>query len=180
MNDDGEKPWTRRLLVGLGALLAVALMIGGVVGAFALGMANVSGIGDSGPATSTSPSLVVPSRTPTRKPSSIAPSEDVGTGGAPSASREPGTGSAITLRARPVSVRPDQRINLTGTYPRGNGATLQVQRFEDGWADFPATFAVDGGRFDSYIRSSRTGDLRFRVVDPAAGRVSNEVRVTIR
>jgi hypothetical protein len=39
--------------------------------------------------------------------------------------------------------------------------------------------SVDGGRFSTYIRTSRTGDARFRVIDKGAGRTSNVVRVTI-
>jgi len=174
--DDGERRWTRQLLVGVGALLAVALVIVGVVSAFALGAATV-GRTDSRPGTSASPSLVVPGDTPARTPrttSSGAPT------GEPSATDDPAGTSAITLRARPTAVRANQRISLTGAYPRGGGATLRVQRFNGRWADFPVTLSVDGDRFSSYVRTSRTGELRFRVVDPAADRVSNAVRVTVR
>ena len=185
MNHDGRKPWTRQLLVGLGALLAVALVIGGVVGAFALGSSTV-GSGDSagGEAeASTSPSGTL-TGTATAAPStealaSEAPASEAPASEPPSPPQERAGGAAITLRAAPASVRANQRINLSGVYPRGAGATLQVQRFEGRWADFPVRVSVDGGRFSSYIQSSRTGSLRFRVVDPAAGRVSNPVRVRI-
>ena len=74
---------------------------------------------------------------------------------------------------------PNERINLTGAYRRGDGAEVQVQRFEGRWTDFPVTAAVEGGRFSTYIQSSKTGKARFRVIDHSAGHASNEVRVTI-
>ena len=174
MNPDGEKPWPRQLLVAVAALLAVALIIAGVVSAFALGAAKVSGIDDASDKTTAEPSLVVPDETP-------------------SAAATPSSAAVATRRAeaaeeaRPPSPcgrsRPPcsagERINLTGDYPSGNGALLQVQRLEGGWTDFPVTMSVDGGRFSTYIQTSRTGDARFRVIDKGAGRTSNVVRVTI-
>ena len=183
MEDDGETPWTRQLLVGVGALLAVALVIGGVLSALALGAAKVSGIDEPRSSASTSPSLVVPSGTPAGSPTGTratsAPSS--APAGEPSGAGDPASRSAITLRARPASVRADEPIALTGVYQGGAGATLRVQRLEGGrWADFPVTLSVGGRRFSGHVRTSRTGDLRFRVVDPAAGRVSNAVPVTVR
>ena len=86
---------------------------------------------------------------------------------------------AITLRVEPTAVGAGERINLTGDYRNGDGAQLQVQRLEGDWTDFPVTTSVDGGRFGTYITTSRTGDARFRVVDKSADRTSNVVRVTI-
>ena len=38
-----------------------------------------------------------------------------------------------------------EQIDLTGVYPGGEGAILQVQRFEDGsWDDFPVAVSVSG------------------------------------
>jgi hypothetical protein len=86
---------------------------------------------------------------------------------------------AISLQAFPHQVSANQRINLTGVYTGGEGARLQVQRFEHGWADFPVSTSVSGGLFSTYIFSGRVGPNRFRVVDPAGGRASNAVRVRI-
>jgi hypothetical protein len=157
MNHDGEKPWPRQLLVAVGALLAVALVIGGVVSAFALGAARVSGIDDA-TGTSAQASTGTPAPSPRASPTERTP---------------------IALQVEPTSVQPGQRINLTGDYRNGDGALLQVQRLQGGWTDFPVTIPVDGGRFSTYIQTSRTGDARFRVVDKGAGRSSNVVRVTI-
>lgn len=172
MDDDGEKGWARQLLVGVAALLLVAVVVGGVVGAFALGAARVSGLDDARTRTTAKPTLVMPSDPPA-----------TGTKPRPRATRRP-TPSApgrpvIELRADPPSVRAGQRINLTGDYRGGNGALLQVQRLEGGWVDFPVTMSVDGGRFSTWVQSTRTGDSAFRVVDTSAGRSSNVVHVTI-
>ena len=175
MNHDGEKPWPRQLLVAVGALLAVALVIGGVVSAFALGAAKVSGIDDAtGPSTA-EPSLVIPSETPAGSPGAGASTPSPRAADPTPAEERP----AITLRVEPTSVGPGERITLTGDYPDGNGALLQVQRLEGAWTDFPVTMSVGGGRFSTYITTSRTGDARFRVTDKGAGRASNVVRVTI-
>jgi hypothetical protein len=188
-DDDGETPWTRQLLLGVGALAAVALLIGGVMSAFALGAAKVSGIDDrSGARASASPSLVMPSGRPTTDvdavpaPSSAAgsPSSSASSSSSSSGTPHPKQPKPISLLARQATVGPGERIDLTGVYPAAGGATLQVQRFEAGaWTDFPVTVPVRGGQFATYITTSRTGRTRFRVLDPASGKTSNVVRVTI-
>jgi hypothetical protein len=184
--DDGETPWTRQLLLGVAALAAVALLIGGVVSAFALGAAKVSGIdtAHSGSQASASPSLVMPSGKPTTDvdayPDPSSSADDTSSSPSPSASRTAEKPRPISLQATPAQVGAGQRIDLTGVYPGGEGATLQVQRLEGGaWADFPVTVPVNGGQFSTYITTSRTGKARFRVQDEASGRLSNVVRITI-
>jgi len=173
MKHDGETPLIRQLLVAVGVLLAVALVIGGVISAFALGAAKVSGIDDAERSSTAEPSLVIPSQTPRRAPGAAA------TPSARASDPAPKRRPAITLRVEPASVGPGERINLTGDYRNGDGALLQVQRLQGGWTDFPVTMSVGAGRFSTYITTSRTGDARFRVVDKGAGRASNVVRVTI-
>ena len=71
-------------------------------------------------------------------------------------------------------------IDLTGTYPGGEGAILQVQKFESGgWTDFPVTVSVAGETFSTFIQTGQLGNNRFRVVDSDTGKKSNEVRVRI-
>ena len=73
-----------------------------------------------------------------------------------------------------------QQIDLTGAYPGGEGAILQVQRFENGaWSDFPVTMSVSGGTFATFVQTAQVGPNKFRVVDTDSGVMSNEVRVTI-
>jgi len=182
---DEEAPWTRQLLVGLGALVAISLLVGAVVGAVALGAAKLSGIDSATAGPTREPSLFIPSGRPSTSPQAYPdPSEasepsptDETTTAEPSPTKAPRT---ITLQVFPAHVAPGERINLTGVYPTGDGATLQVQRFEGGWTDFPVAARVTGGTFATYVLTSRTGATRWRVTDIGSGRSSNAVRVTIR
>jgi len=183
-DDDEDAPWTRQLLVGAGVLVAVALVIGGVMSVVALGAAKVTGLGDSHTSTTAQPSLYMPSGEPTTSPETYpvprrsatpttSPSKH-----APSATPTRKT-PEISLQAFPQQVSPNGRINLTGVYQGGEGARLQVQRFENGWVDFPVSTSVSGGAFSTYIYTGRSGPNRFRVVDKEADRSSNPVRVMV-
>ena len=181
--NDEESHWTRQLLVGVGALVAVAVVIGGIVSIVALGAARVSGIGEH-QRSSASPSLFIPSGEPTTSPEPFPEPDGEGEGETPTSSAAPATRSpsaarVITLQAFPLDVPPNERINLTGVYQGGGKARLQVQRFEGHWVDFPVDTDVTGGLFTTYIYSGREGTNRFRVVDKTSGRASNAVRVTI-
>ncbi len=73
-----------------------------------------------------------------------------------------------------------EQVDLTGIYPGGEGAVLQVQRFTSGsWSDFPVTVSVSDETFSTYVQTSQSGKNRFRVVDTDSGRTSNEVTVTV-
>ena len=73
-----------------------------------------------------------------------------------------------------------QQIDLTGSYPSGEGAILQMQRLENGdWTDFPVTMSVSGGTFATYVLTSRPGENKFRVIDTDTQKTSNEVVVTV-
>jgi len=185
--DDEDSPWTRQLLVGVGVLVAVALVIGGVMSAVALGAAKVTGIDQAESGATSPPRLVIPSEEPTTKPEPYPDpertrSDPTPTASAPAQARpheKKRKTKAISLQAFPRRVSANERINLTGTYRRGEGARLQVQRFQGGWSDFPVTVSVSGGLFNTYVYTGRSGPQRFRVLDLASGRKSNEVRVTV-
>ncbi len=182
-DDDEDTSWTRQLLLGVGALVAVALVIGGVVSVVALGAAKVSGLGDDRPSATAPASLYLPSDDPTTSPETFPdPEGSAGaspSAGTPSPTKKPKKRKAISLQASPQQVPANQRINLTGDYPRSDGASLQVQRFEGSWVDFPVNASVRGGSFSTYVFTGRSGPNRFRVVDKASGRTSNPVRVTV-
>jgi len=193
VNDD-ESNWVRQLLTALAALAVVSAVVGGIVGVVALGAADVVGLaGDEESASPVEPSLYIP---PPPSPSPSAPSTPGSTGPeAPTSAASPSASETtekpdrsekkprnrrITLSASPQSVSEMERIDLTGRYRGGSGATLQVQRFEGGsWDDFPVTVTVSGGSFSTYVLSGRTGQNRFRVLDHSAGRASNPVTVRI-
>lgn len=174
---DTEK---RPVLTGLVALVGVAVVIGllgglaVMVGVKATGIGGTSSAssGEKAPATFNLPR---PSDTGSTEPAPEEPVEP--TAGEPT-SEAPA--EAISLTSNQQSVSPMQQIDLTGTYQAGEGAILQVQRFEDGaWADFPVTMSVSGGTFATYVLTSRTGPNQFRVIDTDSRAVSNEVTVTV-
>ena len=172
----------RPVLAGLLALVGVAVVIG-LLGGLAV-MVGVKATGLDGTTTATdesaSPSSFSLPR-PTDTESSVPAPEE--TAVEPSATAEPTSqapAEAISLTAVQQSVSPMQQIDLTGTYQSGEGAILQVQRFEGGgWSDFPVTASVSGGTFGTYVQTSQTGPNRFRVIDTDSEAVSNEVTVTV-
>jgi hypothetical protein len=88
----------------------------------------------------------------------------------------------ISLQAGETSVSPMGRIDLTGTYPGGEGAVLNVQKFSNGsWQDFYSISAnVTNGQFSTYIQTGTLGMNRFRVIDSDTKLTSNEVKVQIK
>ena len=173
-----EAGWGRQLLVGVAALVAVALVIGGVFSVLALSAAKVTGLGQTSSRASSSPSVVIPS--PSASTPAGEPSPSSTTSPSPSPSPTPTKKpAAFTLTATPSSVPAGGRIVLAGTAQVEPGVRLQVQRFEGTWVDFPVTVTVTGGRFSTFITTSRTGPTRLRVAVPGTAKTSNVARVTV-
>ena len=173
----------RPVLTGLVALVAVAMVVGLLFGLAALVGTKVLGLDDSVDASSDSTAgsettmyLPEPTPTETTEPTTTAEPQP---GEAPS-STESTPAQEISLSAGQLSVSPMQQIDLTGTYAQGEGAILQVQRFEGGsWSDFPVTVSVSNGTFATYVQTSQAGVNRFRVADSDSGRTSNAVKITV-
>ena len=73
-----------------------------------------------------------------------------------------------------------ERIDLSGVYPSGEGAILQVERLVDGtWTEFPVTASVGGETFSTYVQTGQAGENKFRVRDTSTGELSNVVTVQI-
>ncbi len=188
MADRPSEPTERPVLTGLVALVGVGLVVGLLAGLTALMGIKVLGIGggdaDSTEQASSGQSLFLPDLVETEKPAdplltldpnlptpSIVPTE------AP-ASTPPAKG--ITLSVGQTQVAAMAQIDLTGVYPQGEGAILQVQRFENGsWRDFPVTVSVGDQTFATYVMTSRSGRNKFRVVDTDTAAKSNAVVVTV-
>jgi hypothetical protein len=169
------------ILWGLLAMVIVAAVVGGFLALGALAASRVLGVGgsDSGAGATAGASMYLPEPEATAVPeSSDAPSSDEPSGPSSSAPAKPA--NPIRLAAAPRSVGSFERINLTGTYPGGNGAILQVQRKEDGrWVEFSVTAGVNGESFATYVQTSRVGENRFRMLDTDSKKVSNAVTVTV-
>ncbi len=196
--DPGERPERpeRAVVSGLVALLAVALVVGLIMGGVALAATRVLGISGGGGGSSAADAsekeslyLPRPVRTTatdplitldTERPETDDESEAESDEPSESESTSEATKDGITLQAGQTEVSEDGRIDLSGVYPGGEGQVLQVQRFENGaWSDFPATIPVSGKIFTTYIFTGVTGENRIRVVDNQTGETSNEVKVQV-
>lgn len=180
------------VLTGVVALVAMALTVGLILGGGALAVSRVLGLGGSDEATSGSTaqdSMFLPPVEPTTPDSAplitLAPGPTGSASGLPSdepseEKKEEEKEVEISLQSGQTAVGSMERIDLTGVYPGGEGAILQVQQFQNGsWGDFPVTASVSNETFSTYIQTSQTGRNRFRVVDTDSDEVSNEVKVTI-
>jgi hypothetical protein len=177
------------ILAGLLALVAVGLAVGLVIGGVVIVGTKLMGLGDDSgdSASSGRASLYLP--TPVKTQPADEPQVTLGSGasGSPEESASPNDPGAsesakpkITLAVSTTEVGSMEPFELTGVYPKGEGAILTVQRFEDGaWVDFPATGSVSGEQFQIPVQSSRVGKTRFRVVDSDSGLKSDEVTVTV-
>jgi hypothetical protein len=156
------------VIAGIAVLIALGTVI--VVRALGLDQGETAGPVGSGASESRKPlpttALPVPgeeSQSPTDEPS-----------------EKPRGKGRIELSISPVSARPNERVNLTGTYRGADNVGLRVQRFEEGaWRDFGVDATVRVGTYETWVMTGRPGEHRFRVWDPAARRGSNVVLVTI-
>lgn len=189
-HDDSPVDERHPVWFGLLALVGVGIVVGLIAGVAALAGAHVLGVtdGGGGGTASEEKSMYLPKPEPTQAPSgplvTLAPgesptgSQQTSPPGKPKKPEKPE--KRIALSSGENSVAPMQQIDLTGVYPGGEGAILQVQRFEGGsWSDFPVTASVSNETFATYVQTSQTGVNRFRVIDTDSGLTSNAVRVTI-
>ena len=186
---DRLDPERHPVAAGALALLGVTLVVGLIMGLAALAGARVLGLSDSSSSTGSDgeASMYLPKPEKTKANNqpeiTLAPGEESSSAHRPrereTTDKEPKR--VISLSASQSEVAPMQQIDLTGTYPGGEGAILQVQRFENGsWQDFPASpVSVSDQTFSTYVQTGVPGVQRFRVVDTSTGKPSNEVRVTV-
>lgn len=180
------------IVTGLVALVSVGLVVGLVLGVVTLVGSRVLGLsGDNGGTSSADQTLYLPTPTPTPTPSgplvtlsprkSASPSDETSTAATDLPTQVSSVALQITLSAGETAVAPMQQIDLTGIYPSGEGAILQVQRKLDGkWQDFlSVNVAVSGGQFATYVQTGQTGQQMFRMRDTGSGLVSNVVRVQV-
>jgi hypothetical protein len=181
LNDDEGHP----VVSGLAALVGVGVVVGLLVSGCALAASSMLGLDgdeDGGPASSQQ-SMYLPKPSDTQQESgpqiTLQPGEETPSG---TTSSDAAPEFAISLSAAATEVGPMEEIYLTGVYPGGEGAVVQVQRFENGqWDDFAAVDAVVSGEtFSTYVQTAQGGVNKFRVRDTDGPNVSNEVRVKVR
>jgi hypothetical protein len=188
MADRPQESEGHPVVAGLLALLGVGLAVGLVVSGAALAATSMLGLGESdgGGQASSDQSINVPKPVPTDPGSGPLitlepkPSPE---GGGDQSEAAPEPEDAISLSAAVTQVRPGEPIDLSGVYPGGEGATLVVQRLEDGdWVDFAGgdvTTTVRNETFSTYVLTERTGVNAWRVRDNQTEEVSNVVRVKV-
>jgi hypothetical protein len=170
---------------GVLALVGVGLVVGLLLSGAALAATSVLGLGDGdgGGQASGNQTLYLPRPEPTDPETgplvTLLPGEETPSPGEPATSDAPEF--PISLSAAQTEVGAMEEIDLTGVYPGGEGAVVQVQRFEAGkWNDFASVDAVvTNETFSTYVQTGQTGMNRFRVRDSDSDAVSNEVRVKV-
>lgn len=175
------------VLSGLLALVAVGLVVGLIAGLAALVGTRILGIGGESASADTTGNQSMYLPKPQKTTADSEPQITLAPGDSATESSTPQDGQTtkkpekeISLSASQTEVASMEQIDLTGVYPGGEGAILQVQRFTSGaWQDFPVTVSVSDETFSTYVQTSQAGLNRFRVVDTDTDLVSNEVRVTI-
>lgn len=197
-DQDNERP-ERAIFDGLIALVAVSVAVGLVLALVAFAGVKILGFGDGGDGDSTAeqevmsippieetsgptaPAITLHTETPDPdETSSSADETESSEATTEPTDEESADEGKISLSAGQLQVGNFDRIDLTGVYPGGEGAVLQVQRFEGGsWSDFPATTAVSNETFSTYVQTGVDGVNRFRMLDKSEGVHSNEVKVTV-
>ncbi|WP_460851236.1 hypothetical protein [Nocardioides montaniterrae] len=182
---------------GLVALIGVSLAVGLVLAIIALIATHFLGLSGGGGSSSGSgggatmyipplqktteaqgPLVTLNTAQPPRSRTSAPAGESEPTESAPP-TKKPGKGE-ISLQALETTVPNFGKIDLTGTYPGGEGQILQVQRQQDGaWVDFAATVPVVNSTLTTYIQTGVSGKNTFRVLDKSRGVFSNPVTVTV-
>lgn len=191
--DDRPTPDRHPVVYGLLALVGVAAVVGLILGLGALTAAKVTGLDGEASSTASGDGASMYLPKPQKTKADTGPSITLAPGEESSSSTEAASPldkkskkekqqRKISLSASQPEASPMEQIDLTGVYPQGEGAILQVQRFESGqWADFSSvTASVSNETFATYVQVGQPGVNRFRVVDESRGLVSNEVKVTIR
>jgi hypothetical protein len=179
---------------GLVALVGVSLAVGLILAIVALIGTHVLGIagGGSGGGAGGGATMYLPP--PQKTSNGTGPLITLNTqatsgprSGSSTASGKPSSSASkkakrgqISLQALETTVPNFGKIDLTGTFPGGEGEILQVQRKQGGaWVDFAATVPVSNATFSTYIQTGVSGKNTFRVLDKSRNIASNPVEVTV-
>ena len=180
----------RPVLTGLVALVGVAVVVGllagvGVlVGSRVVGLTGDSAAGNGQAEGQASLYLPDPERTTDdggplitldSEPSQQSTKKDEKPSEEPSVEKPK---NAITLSAGSTTVG-DENLYLSGVYPGGEGAILDIEyKVNDApWREFNLDVNVSGQQFATYVYTSNTGTIKWRVWDKSKNKRSNAVTV---
>jgi len=173
-------------LVGVSVAVGLVLAVVALIGTHVLGIAG--GGGDDGAGSRESMYLPPPAKSvepggplvTLNTQAASSPSDTASASESASRSASPKNKKRISLQALETTVPNFGKIDLTGTYPGGEGEILQVQRKQGGaWTDFAATVPVSGETFSTYVQTGQAGKNVFRVLDKTRHVASNPVDVTV-
>lgn len=173
------------VIAGIAALVGVGLVVGLLVSGGALAASSILGLdggSDESDATSQQ-SMYLPKPSPTAADSgplvTLLPGEETPASTESAVPEVPEF--TISLSAAQTEVGQMEEIYLSGVYPGGEGAIVQVQRLENGqWEDFATVDAVvTNETFTTYVQTAQPGVNKFRVRDTDSDEVSNEVKVRV-
>ncbi|QIX25380.1 hypothetical protein ncot_01335 [Nocardioides sp. JQ2195] len=190
MSDSEDKPVAN----GLIALVAVAVVVGLLAGIAILIGTKVMGVGDSSASsdeTAGGASLYLPDPSETERQDgplvtlpeaeSSEQGTDEKTGKAkPDKKKSEKPKDQITLSPGASQVTPGEELYLSGVYPTGEGAVLDIEIRLEGqsWREFPVDVSVSGATFTTYVITSQVGRIQWRVVDKERNLKSNAISVT--
>lgn len=187
MSDSEDKPVTN----GLIALVAVAVVVGLLAGIAILIGTKMMGVGgdsaSSGETGGASLYLPEPSETDQHDgPLVTLPATESESakgkkkGEEEKEEREKKPKDEITLSPGASQASPGEELYLSGVYPTGEGAVLDIEiRIEGhGWQEFPVDVSVSGSTFTTYVITSQVGKIQWRVVDKERNLKSNAITVT--
>ena len=147
------------VISGLAALAGVGIVVGLLISGGALAASSMLGLdgGDDDGTASSQQSMYLPKPSATDPETgpqiTLQPGQETPTATDPAASATPEF--AISLSAAQTEVGQMEEIYLTGVYPNGEGAVVQVQRLENGnWEDFPVDAVVSGETFSTYVQTA--------------------------
>ena len=186
MAETRDKP----VLTGLVALVGVAVVVGLLAGLAAIVGTRILGL-DGGDASTAGESrdeqsLYLPDPVPTEE----AGGPLVTLAGTPTPQAEEKAEPSesptvqkpkkvINLAAGATSVSGEDQLYLSGTYPGGEGSILDIEYKvnDQPWREFNLDVNVSGKTFATYVYTSNTGTIKWRMWDKSRKKRSNAVSV---
>ena len=177
------------MITGLVALVGVAVVVGLLTGLAAIVGTHIIGLGGGSDSSAGEPrgeqSLYLPdpvhteeeggplvtlAGTPSQQAQEQSPSDE------PSVEKPK---KAINLAAGATAVSGDEQLYLSGTYPGGEGSILDIEYKvnDQPWREFNLDVNVSGQTFATYVYTSNTGTIKWRMWDKSRNKRSNEVSV---
>jgi hypothetical protein len=180
----------RPVITGLVALVGVALVVGLLAGLGAIIGTRVIGLDGGDDSTAGEPrdeqSLYLPDPVPTEEEGgplvTLAGTPTQRSEGEDEPSESPTIEkpkNPINLAAGATAVSGEEQLYLSGTYQGGEGSILDIEYKvnDQPWREFNLDVNVSGQTFATYVYTSNTGTIKWRMWDKSRNKRSNAVSV---